>query len=83
MTPVIKFEYVFQVCGLTGADSKKKCQVIHEVIEIFEYLVSGGDIISFNIKKDGDKYQSIEFFFSQVVTSSIPKTAPSGEKLAE
>ena len=64
-----------------NADSKEKCKVIHEVIEIFEDLMSNGDIISFTVRKDGDKYQAIEFTFSQVVKRSTSKTAPSGETL--
>ena len=70
MEPIIAFDYVFKVCGFMNADSKKKCKVVHEVIEIFEDLMSNGDIISFTIRKDGDKYQAIEFTFSQVRTRS-------------
>ena len=64
-----------------NADSKKKCKVIHEVIEIFEDLMSNGDIISFTIRKDGDKYQAIEFTFSQVRTRYTSKTAQSTDTL--
>lgn len=64
--PIIAFDYVFEVCGFINADSKKKCRVIHEVIEIFEELVSSGDIISFTIRKDGDKYQAVEFKLRQI-----------------
>ena len=69
-----------------NADSRKKCKVIHGVIDIFEDLMSNGDITSFTVRKDGDKYQAIEFTFSQVVKSSISsgeKLYPSGEKLAK
>lgn len=61
MKPKIKFDYIFQVCGFINIDSKKKYDIIHEVIEIFECLQSGGDIKSFAVKKDGDEYDSIEF----------------------
>ena len=86
MEPIIAFDYVFKVCGFMNADSRKKCKVIHGVIEIFEDLMSNGDITSFTVRKDGDKYQAIEFTFSQVVKSSISsgeKLYPSGEKLAK
>jgi len=73
MEPIIAFDYVFKVCGFMNADSKKKCKVIHEVIEIFEDLMSNGDIISFTIRKDGDNYQAIEFTFSKAVKSFILK----------
>lgn len=63
MKPVIKFDYVFQVCGLVNSDYEQKYEVIHEAIEIFEYLQSGGDIISFNVNKEGNEYVSIEFSF--------------------
>ena len=61
MEPIIAFDYVFKVCGFMNSNSKKKCKVIHEIIEIFEDLMSNGDIISFTIRKEGDKYQAIEF----------------------
>lgn len=83
---IIAFDYVFKVCGFMNADSKKKCKVIHEVIEIFEDLMSNGDIISFTIRKDGDNYQAIEFTFPQVVKSLLSsgeKLLASGEKLAK
>ena len=86
MEPIIAFDYVFKVCGFMNADSRKKCKVIHGVIDIFEDLMSNGDITSFTVRKDGDKYQAIEFTFSQVVKSSISsgeKLYPSGEKLAK
>ena len=63
MEPIIAFDYVFKVCGFMNADSKKKCEVIHEVIEIFEELVSSGDIKSFIVNRDGDKCVSVEFTF--------------------
>ena len=66
MEPIIAFDYVFKVCGFMNADSKKKSKVIHEVIGIFEDLLSGGDIISFTIRKDGDEYQAIEFKVRQI-----------------
>ena len=62
--PIIAFDYVFKVCGFMNADSKKKCEVIHEVIEVFEELVSSGDIKSFIVNRDGDKYNSVEFVLS-------------------
>ena len=43
--------------------------------------MSNGDIISFTIRKDGDKYQAIEFTFSQVRTRSTSKTAQSTDTL--
>ena len=61
LKPIIRFDYVFQVCGLMNADSKKKYEVIQEVIEIFNYLVSGGDIKSFIVDKDDDKWGSVKF----------------------
>ena len=64
MEPIIAFDYVFKVCGFMNADSKKKWQVIQEVIEIFEELVSSGDIKSFIVNRDGDKYYSVEFVLS-------------------
>ena len=81
LKPTIKFEYIFQVCGLMNATSKEKYQAIHEVIEIFNYLANGSDILSFSVKKDGNDYQAIEFIFSQVVTSSEEKVVISGDKL--
>ena len=81
LKPTIKFEYIFQVCGLMNATSKEKYQAIHEVIEIFNYLANGSDILSFIVKKDGNDYQAIEFTFSQVVTSSEEKVVISGDKL--
>lgn len=63
---VIKFDYVFQVCGLMDADPKKKFEVIQEIIEIFEYLVLGGDIKSFIVNKDDDKCDSVEFMLSDL-----------------
>lgn len=83
LKPTIKFEYIFQVCGLMNATSKEKYQAIHEVIEIFNYLANGSDILSFSVKKDGNDYQAIEFIFSQVVKSSEEKVVISGEKLTE
>ena len=82
LKPTIKFEYIFQVCGLMNATSKEKYQSIHEVIEIFNYLANGSDILSFSVKKDGNDYQAIEFIFSQVVTSSEEKVVISGDKLS-
>ena len=79
--PIIAFDYVFKVCGFMNADSKKKCKIIHEVIEIFEDLVSSGDIISFSIKKDREKYQAIEFSFSQSVKTFILKSGLSDKTL--
>ena len=69
--PIIEFDYVFKVCGFMNADSKKKCEVIQEVIEVFECLVSGGDIKSFIVNRSGDKYISVEFtlFRSQTATN--------------
>ena len=67
MEPIIAFDYVFKVCGFMNADSKNKCKVIHEVIEIFEDLMSNGDIVSFTIRKDGDNYQAIEFTFPKSI----------------
>lgn len=81
LKPIIRFDYVLQICGLMDATPKKKYQAIHEVIEIFNYLATGGDILSFTIKKDGNDYQAIEFTFFQVVTSSEEKVAISGDKL--
>ena len=63
------------------ATPKKKYQAIHEVIEIFNYLATGGDILSFTIKKDGNDYQAIEFIFSQVGTRSEEKVPISGDTL--
>lgn len=60
----IKFNYVFEVCGLKNVDAEKKCEVIHEVIEIFECLKNGEDIKSFIVKKDGDEYDCIEFILN-------------------
>lgn len=65
--PVITFKDIYQKCGLANADYKIKHQVVHEVIEIFEYLKSGNDIQSFEVKKKGNEkgneYQAIEFSF--------------------
>lgn len=81
LKPIIRFDYVLQICGLMDATPKKKCQAIHEVIEIFNYLATGGDILSFTIKKDGNDYQAIEFIFSQVGTRSEEKVPISGDTL--
>ena len=48
----IRFDYVFQVCGLMDATPKNKYQSIHEGIKIFGILF-GGAIPSFFIKKWG------------------------------
>lgn len=64
LIPVITFEDVFKKCGFIDANFKKKFQVIREVIEIFKYLVSGNDIKSFIVNKDGNEYASIEFSLS-------------------
>ena len=64
LIPVITFEDVFKKCGFIDANFKKKFQVIHEVIEIFKYLVSGNDIKSFIVNKDSNEYVSIEFSLS-------------------
>lgn len=63
MTPIITFKDIYQKCGLVDADYKIKHKVVHEVIEIFRYLKSGGDIQSFEVKKEGNEYQGIEFIF--------------------
>ena len=60
----IKFNYIFEVCGLINVDAKKKCEVIQEVIDIFECLQSGGDIQSFIVKRDGDEYDCIKFILN-------------------
>ena len=60
----IKFNYIFEVCGLINVEAKKKCEVIQEVIGIFECLQSGGDIQSFVVKKDGDEYDCIKFILN-------------------
>ena len=73
MHKIVQFKDIYQKCGLADADYKIKHQVIHEVIEIFEYLRLGGDIQSFEVKKEGNKYQAIEFAFSQAVTSLFQK----------
>ena len=81
LKPIIRFDYVLQICGLMDATPKRKYQAIHEVIEIFNYLATGGDILSFTIKKDGNDYQAIEFIFSQVGTRSEEKVPISGDTL--
>ena len=64
MKPIIKFDYIFQVCGLMDADYEQKYKVICEAVEIFEYLQSGDDITSFTVNKEGNEYISIKFSFS-------------------
>ena len=49
-----------------NVEAKKKCEVIQEVIDIFECLQSGGDIQSFIVKKDGDEYDCIKFILNQI-----------------
>ena len=62
----IAFDYVFRVCGFAKSDTKKKEKIIHEVIGIFEDLLSSGDIVSFIIKKDGNRYRGIEFISTKL-----------------
>ena len=65
LKPVITFDDVFKKCNLTDADKMKKSRVRKEIISIMTSLQDIHDISSFAIKKNGNKYLGIEFFFPQ------------------
>ena len=64
MTSTIIFDDVFKKCNLADANRLKKSRVRSEIIEIMTFLQSVGDILSFNVKKVGNKYHCIEFSFA-------------------
>lgn len=64
LKPSITFDDIFKKCGLIDADKKKKFNVRTEIIELLTCMKNSGDIDSFTLKKEGNKYVSIEFYFS-------------------
>lgn len=73
LTPSITFDDIFKKCNLTDTDRMKKSRIRTEIIELLTCLKNGGDIDSFTLKKDGNKYHSIEFSFTNS-SSDVTKT---------
>ena len=82
LTPSITFDDIFKKCNLIDADRRKKSRARTEIIELLTYMKNSGDISSFTLKKEGNKYCSIEFSFpdSSSAVAEITKKAKGGYK---
>ena len=79
MTPTIIFDDVFKKCNLMDANRMKKSRIRNEIIEIMTFLQSVGDILSFTVKKVGNRYHCIEFSFASIGSGKNSKKKTKGD----
>lgn len=60
LTPIIRFDDVFQKCRLEEVRNNKKLRLRKIIIDMLEHLKSEEEIISFTLHKEGNKFASVE-----------------------
>ena len=59
LTPTIRFDDVFEKCGLINIRNNKKMRMRKVIVELMENLKSNDEIISYTINKEHNKFSSI------------------------
>lgn len=61
MTPTITFDDVFQKCGLTDANAKKKCNAREVILQLFQHLKDKKYITDYEVLKRGVPIYGVAF----------------------
>ena len=59
LTPTIRFDDVFEKCGLIDIRNNKKMRMRKVIVELMEHIKSNGEIVSYTINKEQNKFSSI------------------------